>query len=82
MTLLGRNILVSTALALSDFISFIISIYLAIALVSITFSQNEYNISGQTEDGLPCIGYWHSAVSGGMACGYAIISIGKHSGLN
>lgn len=49
MTLLGRNILVSTALALSDFISFIISIYLAIALVSITFSQNEYNISGQTE---------------------------------
>lgn len=49
MTLLGRNFLVSTALALSDFISFIISIYFSIALVSITSSQNEYNISGQTE---------------------------------
>ncbi|HGF5683084.1 TPA: undecaprenyl-phosphate galactose phosphotransferase WbaP [Klebsiella pneumoniae] len=48
MTLLGRNFLVSTALALSDFISFIISIYLAIALVSITYSQNE-SISGQIE---------------------------------
>lgn len=49
MTLLGRNFLVSTALALSDFISFIISIYFSIALVSILSRQNEYNISGQTE---------------------------------
>lgn len=48
MTLLGRNFLVSLMLALSDFISFIISIYLAIALVSITSSQQEY-ISSQTE---------------------------------
>ncbi|MCP6203572.1 undecaprenyl-phosphate galactose phosphotransferase WbaP [Klebsiella pneumoniae] len=41
MTLLGRNILVSTALALSDFISFIISAYLAMGLLSITLSPNE-----------------------------------------
>lgn len=48
MTLLGRNFLVSTTLALSDFISFIISIYLAMGLVSITSNQHEY-ISGQDE---------------------------------
>lgn len=42
MTLLGRNFLVSTALALSDFISFIISIYLAMGLVLITPGENEY----------------------------------------
>ncbi|HBR1696342.1 UDP-phosphate galactose phosphotransferase [Klebsiella quasipneumoniae subsp. similipneumoniae] len=42
MRLLGRNFIVSLALALSDFIGFIISIYLAIALVSITSSQQEY----------------------------------------
>ncbi|HBQ3897212.1 TPA: undecaprenyl-phosphate galactose phosphotransferase WbaP [Klebsiella pneumoniae] len=41
MTLLSRNFLVSTVLALSDFLSFIISIYLAIGLVSSTFSENE-----------------------------------------
>lgn len=39
MTLLGRNFLVSTMLALSDFISFIIPIYLAMALISSTVSQ-------------------------------------------
>ncbi|HBT3065701.1 TPA: undecaprenyl-phosphate galactose phosphotransferase WbaP [Klebsiella aerogenes] len=39
MTLLGRNFLVSTMLALSDFISFIIPIYLAMALIPITVSQ-------------------------------------------
>lgn len=41
MTLLSRNFLVSTVLALSDFLSFIISIYLAMGLVSSTFSKNE-----------------------------------------
>ncbi|HBT3176090.1 undecaprenyl-phosphate galactose phosphotransferase WbaP [Klebsiella aerogenes] len=39
MTLLGRNFLVSTMLALSDFISFIIPIYLAMTLIPITVSQ-------------------------------------------
>lgn len=42
MTLLSRNFIVSVALALSDFISFIISIYLAIKLLSFMSSQNEY----------------------------------------
>ncbi|AWF33474.1 MULTISPECIES: undecaprenyl-phosphate galactose phosphotransferase WbaP [Klebsiella] len=41
MTLLGRNFLVSTTLALSDFIGFIISIYLAMGLLSNTLGQNE-----------------------------------------
>ncbi|WP_154955368.1 undecaprenyl-phosphate galactose phosphotransferase WbaP [Klebsiella grimontii] len=41
MTLLARNILVSTLLALSDFLSFIASIYLAIGCLSITL--NNYN---------------------------------------
>ncbi len=42
MTLLGRNFLVSTTLALSDFISFIIPIYLAMAMIPITANQYEY----------------------------------------
>lgn len=41
MTLLGRNFLVSTTLVLSDFIGFIISIYLAMGLLSNTLGQNE-----------------------------------------
>lgn len=41
MTLLGRNFLVNTTLALSDFIGFIISIYLAMGLLSNTLGQNE-----------------------------------------
>ena len=50
MTLLGRNFLVSSMLALADFISFIISIYLAMGLMSIMPSQREYiNHYAQTE---------------------------------
>ncbi|HIH0391944.1 TPA: UDP-phosphate galactose phosphotransferase, partial [Klebsiella pneumoniae] len=36
MTLLGRNVLVSTALALSDFLSFTVSLYIAMGLLSVT----------------------------------------------
>lgn len=39
MTLLGRNFLVSTSLALSDFISFTVSAYLAMGLLSITLTD-------------------------------------------
>ncbi|EKH6432572.1 TPA: undecaprenyl-phosphate galactose phosphotransferase WbaP [Klebsiella oxytoca] len=39
MTLLGRNFLVSTALALSDFVSFNISLYLAIGILSFSFDN-------------------------------------------
>lgn len=50
MTLLGRSFLVSTALALSDFISFIISIYLAIGLLAFTQHHNDQFIPlNQTE---------------------------------
>lgn len=41
MTLFGRNVLVSTTLVLSDFISFIVSIYLAMGLLSITLTEKE-----------------------------------------
>ncbi|EPL7195390.1 undecaprenyl-phosphate galactose phosphotransferase WbaP [Klebsiella michiganensis] len=51
MTLLGRNVLVSTALALSDFISFIVSIYLAMGLLSITLNQNEQFVFLDQTDG-------------------------------
>ncbi|EMD1843445.1 undecaprenyl-phosphate galactose phosphotransferase WbaP [Raoultella planticola] len=50
MTLLGRNILVSIALALSDFISFIVSMYLAIGLLYLCLNDYESIIpSNQTE---------------------------------
>lgn len=39
MTLLGRNFLVSVALALSDFISFTVSIYLAMGVLYLTLSN-------------------------------------------
>lgn len=51
MTLLGRNFLVSTTLALSDFISFIIPIYLAMALIPITASQYEYTTNIAQSEG-------------------------------
>lgn len=51
MTLLGRNVLVSTALALSDFISFIVSIYLTMGLLSITLNQNEQFVFLDQTDG-------------------------------
>ncbi|UNK74390.1 undecaprenyl-phosphate galactose phosphotransferase WbaP [Raoultella planticola] len=50
MTLLGRNILVSATLALSDFFSFTISIYLAKGLLSIILSDYDKIIpTNQTE---------------------------------
>lgn len=44
MTLLGRTFLVSTVLALSDFISFTASIYLAMGLLFVTLNQSESSI--------------------------------------
>ncbi|VUS83710.1 UDP-glucose:undecaprenyl-phosphate glucose-1-phosphate transferase [Klebsiella huaxiensis] len=41
MTLLVRNIIVSIALAISDFFSFVISLYLAIGILSFTINNNE-----------------------------------------
>jgi undecaprenyl-phosphate galactose phosphotransferase len=51
MTLLGRNVLVSTVLALSDFISFTASIYLAVGLLYITFDQGDFSINYGQVDG-------------------------------
>ncbi|HGU5487249.1 TPA: sugar transferase, partial [Klebsiella pneumoniae] len=45
MTLLVRNFIVSIALAISDFFSFVISLYLAIGVLSITISDYETVIS-------------------------------------
>lgn len=51
MTLLGRSFFVSTALALSDFIGFVVSIYLAIGFVSLTSINYEGIISSNELDG-------------------------------
>ncbi|HHO0201200.1 TPA: undecaprenyl-phosphate galactose phosphotransferase WbaP [Klebsiella quasipneumoniae] len=51
MTLLGRNVLVSVALALSDFFSFTISIYLAMGLLSILLSDYDKIIPESQTDG-------------------------------
>ncbi|WP_148250185.1 undecaprenyl-phosphate galactose phosphotransferase WbaP [Raoultella terrigena] len=51
MTLLGKNFLVSTALALSDFISFTISIYLAIGILSISISNYDQIIPNNQIEG-------------------------------
>ncbi|HEC2597210.1 undecaprenyl-phosphate galactose phosphotransferase WbaP [Raoultella ornithinolytica] len=68
MTLLGKNFIVSTALAISDLISFTISIYLAIGLLSFFLNDHEsLNSSIQIEGwialhwllALCCVG-WYS----------------------
>ncbi|HHJ4502207.1 undecaprenyl-phosphate galactose phosphotransferase WbaP [Raoultella ornithinolytica] len=51
MTLLGRNVLVSMALALSDFISFTISIYLAMGLLALSLSDYSKVIPESQTDG-------------------------------
>jgi undecaprenyl-phosphate galactose phosphotransferase len=51
MTLLVRNIIVSIALAMSDFFSFVISLYLAIGVLSITVSDYETVVSANQLEG-------------------------------
>ncbi|VGG28014.1 UDP-Gal::undecaprenolphosphate Gal-1-P transferase [Klebsiella pneumoniae] len=51
MTLLVRNIVVSIALAMSDFFSFVISLYLAIGVLSITVSDYETAVSANQLEG-------------------------------
>lgn len=52
MTLLGRNFIVSMMLALSDFISFIASIYLALGILSIFVGPQQYDLLD------PALGQW------------------------
>ncbi|HBY0587003.1 TPA: UDP-phosphate galactose phosphotransferase, partial [Klebsiella pneumoniae subsp. pneumoniae] len=42
MTLLGKNIIVSVSLAISDLVSFITSMYLALAFLSLTDQEYLY----------------------------------------
>lgn len=51
MTLLGRNFIVSVALALSDFISFTVSIYLALGLLSLFLNETNTQIYGYQIEG-------------------------------
>ncbi|MBE1187383.1 UDP-phosphate galactose phosphotransferase, partial [Escherichia coli] len=51
MTLLVRNIIVSIALAMSDFFSFVISLYIAIGVLSISISDYQTVISANQLEG-------------------------------
>ena len=51
MTLLGRNVFVSVALALSDFLSFTISVYFALGFLSLTLNDYDKIISSQQIEG-------------------------------
>ena len=52
MTLLGRNFIVSMMLALSDFVSFIASIYFALGILSIFVGPQQYDLLD------PALGQW------------------------
>ena len=51
MTLLGKNFIVSSALIISDFISFTVSIYIAMFLLSMTVNSFELDIPKDQIDG-------------------------------
>ncbi|XXD09007.1 undecaprenyl-phosphate galactose phosphotransferase WbaP [Klebsiella sp. R445] len=51
MTLLGRNVFVSVALALSDFLSFTISVYFSLGFLSLTLNDYDKIISSQQIEG-------------------------------
>ncbi|MEX9823097.1 undecaprenyl-phosphate galactose phosphotransferase WbaP [Raoultella planticola] len=44
MTLLGRNIIVSFALAISDFLSFVLSLYLSLGILTLTLNDSDKHI--------------------------------------
>ncbi|HCB1225619.1 undecaprenyl-phosphate galactose phosphotransferase WbaP [Klebsiella variicola] len=52
MTHLMKNILCSTALALADFMSMIVSIYLSFGIMSLVFTDSQYRISEHQAGGL------------------------------
>lgn len=78
-----QEFLVSVALAISDFVSFIISIYLAMGLLSVTHDHNYQLIDfGQTRSWIALHWLLAFSVSDGIQCGCAIIITGKHFGMN
>ncbi|WP_336185610.1 undecaprenyl-phosphate galactose phosphotransferase WbaP [Klebsiella grimontii] len=61
MTTLGRSFLVSFALAISDFISFTVSIYLAMGLLDVTLSSNNRIIQSENLEGWVAL-HWLLAI--------------------
>ncbi|VCZ88610.1 hypothetical protein [Klebsiella pneumoniae] len=83
MTLLGRNVLVSTALALSDFLSFTVSLYIAMGLLSVTVIDYDKIIPDSQTNGWVLLHLILAfVVLLGIQCACDIIFIGRHFGLN
>lgn len=61
MKTLGRSFLVSFALAISDFISFTVSIYLAMGLLDVTLSRNNGIIQSENLEGWVAL-HWLLAI--------------------
>ncbi len=51
MRLLVKNVIVSITLALSDFISFILSLYIALDVLSLIVEKNDYLLLTNEIDG-------------------------------
>ncbi len=51
MRLLVKNVIVSVTLALSDFISFILSLYIALGVLSLIVEKNDYLLLTNEIDG-------------------------------
>ncbi len=72
MRLLVKNVIVSVTLALSDFISFILSLYIALGVLSLIVEKNDYLLLTNEIDGwfllhwilgVCCVG-WYSVREG------------------
>lgn len=83
MTILVRNFIVSFSLAVSDLFSFVISLYLAVGVLSITSSDYQNIYQAEQLEGWKAL-HWLLAfvVLLGTQCVYAITSTEKRSGLN
>lgn len=62
MALLSKNLLVSFTLAISDFISFTISIYLALGVMMLTSNSGGGSLMSKLKAGCYFILFWHYAV--------------------
>lgn len=83
MTPFGRNFIVSITLAITDLISFIISLYLAIGILNLTASNSFESIHvNQIKGWVFFTGFLHFVVLLGTQSGLDIIFIVKRFGLN
>lgn len=62
MALLSKNLLVSFTLAISDFISFTMSIYLALGVMMLTSNSGGGSLMSKLKAGCYFILFWHYAV--------------------